>query len=221
MEDKYHGERVLVFERKLLDELGSFQGISTDVDRYLDAILNKRNNHFHLRYLAEMDESLQQIIPYVLFKAGDEIFSYVRGKNAGESRLVGNRSIGVGGHINPGDEVLFNKKEVSADRAVYLEAVIREIKEEVIVEERYEPKIIGLIKDESNAVGRVHFGIVHVCELTGPNVRKREQQITRAQFMKINELLGVRRKELETWSELALELLIETSDDEWVEEEEN
>jgi predicted NUDIX family phosphoesterase len=207
MEDKYRGERILVFERKLLDELGSFQGTTTDCARYLDEILDKQNNRFHLRYQAEQDETLKQIIPYVLFVCGNSIFSYVRGKQAGETRLVGNRSVGIGGHINPQDEMLFAGASRATDMQTYLEAVQREIDEEVVVEEDCIPEIVALINDDSNPVGRVHFGVIHICRLKGETVTKREQQITQSGFIPIEDLRGPRREELETWSALAVDLL--------------
>lgn len=209
MEDKYRGERVLVFNKSMLDELGSFNGISRGVEHYLNPILQKENNHFHLRYQAETDASLKQIIPYVIFCWKDQVFSYVRGKHAGESRLVGNRSVGIGGHINPQDEMLFAGASLATDRETYLEAVLREIDEEVIVDGAFEPKIVALINDDSNDVGKVHFGVVHVCFLDSPGVKKREQQITQAGFMPLEELAVKRREELETWSGLCVDLLIE------------
>jgi predicted NUDIX family phosphoesterase len=212
MEDRYKGERVLVFERTLLEELGAFHGCTGDWRHYLDRILDRRNNRFHLRHLAEDDPSLKQIIPYVVFRCGDQLFSYVRGKQAGEARLVGNRSVGIGGHINPVDEQnLFAAAGPSADRATYLEAVGREITEEVVVEGPFSPEIVALINDDSNAVGQVHLGVVHVCDLAGPFVRKREQQITQAGFVPIAELAGPRREELETWSALVVDFLIKSA----------
>jgi predicted NUDIX family phosphoesterase len=210
MEDKYHGERVLVFERELLENLGLFNGTTTNVDNYVDAIWDKKNNHFHLRYLAEQDESLKQIIPYVVFCNQDEVFSYVRGKQAGESRLVGNRSVGIGGHINPTDEMLFSEAKIATDRETYLEAVQREIDEEVVVDGPLNLEILALINDDSNSVGRVHFGVVHVCRLKDKGLRKREQQITQSGFIPLAELAGPRREELETWSRHAVDLLMET-----------
>lgn len=207
MDDKYRGERILVFERSLFEELGLFQGTTAEYERYLAPILKKQNNRFHLRYLAETDDSLKQIIPYVLFIHEEEIFSYVRGKQAGESRLVGNRSVGIGGHINPEDETLFGEADVSSDMETYLRAVRREIEEEVVVEGGYEPEIAALINDDSNPVGRVHFGVVHLCRLADKSIRKREQQITQSGFLPIAELAGPRRDELETWSQMAVDLL--------------
>jgi predicted NUDIX family phosphoesterase len=207
MEDKYRGELVLVFERTLLKELGSFEGTTPDTERYLDVILTKTNNHFHLRCEAEKDESLQQVIPYVLFCHEDEVFSYVRGKQAGEGRLIGNRSVGIGGHINPADEMLFAGNKVASDRQTYIEAVQREIEEEVVVEEAFSPEIVALLKDDSNPVGRVHFGVIHICQLEKKSIRKREQQITKSGFFKIEELAGPKWEELETWSQLCVTLL--------------
>ena len=207
MQDKYNGEQVLVFERAILDDLGIFNGTTADSERYLDVILNKKNNRFQLRYLAEEDESLKQIIPYVLFLCENELFSYVRGKQAGENRLIGNRSVGIGGHINPVDEMLFAGAEVATDRQTYIEAVKREIEEEVVVDEPLSPEIIGLLNDDSNPVGRVHFGIVHICRLSGKTVRKREQQITKSGFVPVAELAGPMWEELETWSQLCIDLI--------------
>ncbi|MBN2529935.1 MAG: hypothetical protein JXR76_26330 [Deltaproteobacteria bacterium] len=205
--DKYKGEKVLVFKRPLFEQLGYFNGTSGDTEKYMNEILKKGNNHFHLRIDAESDPSLKQLIPYVVFKYNNEVFSYVRGKKAGETRLVGNRSIGIGGHVNPIDRQTAQADDISEDMATYIEAVKREIDEEVIVESEFDPKIVALLNDDSNEVGKVHFGIIHVCELQGRHVKKREQQITESGFIKIADLAGPRRDELESWSQIAIDLL--------------
>jgi predicted NUDIX family phosphoesterase len=211
MEDKYNGEEVLVFPRILLTDIGYFNGSSPDAERYLKTILTRGNNHFHLRIKAETDPSLKQIIPYVLFVCGDQVFSYVRGKQAGETRLVGNRSVGIGGHVNPIDEQrdAAGGSHAEEDFPTYLKAVRREIDEEVVVEVDgpLDIEMIGLINDDSNPVGQVHFGVIHVCRLPVPRVRKREDQITQAGFVSIAELAGPRREELETWSQIAIDFL--------------
>ena len=63
----YQGEEILVISRQLFDELGAFQGIKTDVDGYLEAILDPANNFFMDRGEAEEDPSFKQLIPYALF----------------------------------------------------------------------------------------------------------------------------------------------------------
>jgi predicted NUDIX family phosphoesterase len=131
--------------------------------------------------------------------------SYVRGKRAGEARLVGNRSIGIGGHINPSDDMpLFN----TDFRETYLAAVDREVAEEVSVETSHTNHIVALLNDESNEVGSVHLGIVHYWVLDEPKVNKREQMITQMAFMTPAELQEV-KDTLETWSGLCVDHLAE------------
>src|SRR5436190_18265702 len=100
-------ENILVVRRPLIEELGMFQGLCFDVDRYLPALLARENNFFTPRAPAETNPALKQIIPYVLLVHAGRVFHYVRGKKSGEQRLVAKGSIGIGGHMNDGDEHLF------------------------------------------------------------------------------------------------------------------
>jgi predicted NUDIX family phosphoesterase len=194
-------EMVLCFSRTLLDEIGSFQGVRTDVSAYVPRILEAGNTHFVARAQAEDDPSQKQIIPYVLIKKGDTYLHYVRGKGSGEKRLVAKGSIGIGGHINHGDESLF-----LAGLEFYEEALQRELHEELRMEGHFRTRIVGLINDDSTPVGQVHFGIVHLCELADENVSKGEACITDLKFLAVPELLE-RRGQLENWSQLCLEII--------------
>jgi predicted NUDIX family phosphoesterase len=194
-------EMVFCFRRSLLDEIGSFDGICTDVSAYIPRILEAGNTHFVRRAEAENDPSEKQIIPYVLIKKGDAYLHYVRGKGSGEKRLVSMGSLGIGGHINHDDESLF-----LAGVEFYEEALQRELHEELRMDGRFETRVIGLINDDSTPVGRVHFGIVHLCELHDQNVSKGEACITDLQFLTLPELRA-RRDRMENWSQLCLELL--------------
>ena len=100
-------EQILGFPRVLFEQLGVFHGFSPDVERYLTAILDPKNNSFRLRAEAETDPGFKQIIPYVVITDGARVLHYVRGKKAGEQRLVAKGSIGIGGHINDEDHSLF------------------------------------------------------------------------------------------------------------------
>ncbi len=60
---KYDGEQILVVPRSLFDNLGSFQGLTTDTERYVPALLDPSNNFFMDREAAEEDPSHKQIIP--------------------------------------------------------------------------------------------------------------------------------------------------------------
>src|SRR5215472_6516143 len=122
-------ENVLVINRRLFDELGSFQGLNFDSGRYLKAILSRGNNLFLSRTKAEKDPTHKQIIPYVLLTHEDKVLHYVRGKKVGEQRLVAKGSIGIGGHMNDGDESLF-----ALDEAAYRAGVEREVNEEIKID---------------------------------------------------------------------------------------
>ena len=96
-------EQVLVVERKVIEQIGLFHGLMFDVDRYLDEIFASGVLRFMQRSQVENDPAYKQLIPYVIMTCDGKYLSYVRGKRAGETRLVSNRSIGIGGHINPID----------------------------------------------------------------------------------------------------------------------
>jgi predicted NUDIX family phosphoesterase len=197
-------EQVLVVERGVVEEVGMFHGLAFDVDRYLDKIFVPGVPRFMPRSAMETDPSFKQLIPYVIMSCDGKYLNYVRGKRAGETRLVAKRSIGIGGHINPidaDDSPLF---AYHFDN--YLTAVQREVAEEVAVEAGHTDKIVALLNDDSNDVGRVHLGVVHHWKLDSDKVSKIEQMITQMTFMTPAELEDV-KDSLETWSQLCLPLL--------------
>ena len=194
-------EQVLVIERAVLERAGMFQGLAFDVERYFREIFVPGVPRFMPRPQAEKDPSYKQLIPYVIMTHGGKYLSYVRGRRAGETRLVGNRSIGIGGHINPVDDMpLF-----SADSyETYLAAVEREVAEEVCVGAKHTDRVVALLNDDALEVGRVHLGIVHYWTLDAPNVTKREQMMTQMGFLAPAELHEL-RDTMETWSQLCLD----------------
>lgn len=191
-------ERVLCFDQGLLDRLGRFQGVSTDVNRYCRDLTSPENCAYVVREQAETDVQLKQLIPYVIIVCKDEVFRYQRGKRGGEGRLHALYSIGVGGHIAADDRLLFSKDSVG-----YADAMWREVWEEVEVASRYREHCVGLINDDSNDVGRHHFGVVHVMEVETPSVTKNESAIADFGFLPIAKAKASKR-EYETWSSLCL-----------------
>lgn len=194
-------EMILVVRRSLFDELGAFQGLNFEVERYLPAFLARQNNFFTDRAKAEKDPSLKQIIPYVLLVHEGRVLHYVRGKKAGEQRLVAKGSIGIGGHMNDTDEGLF-----AFDEAAYRAAVEREVGEELRLKTGYSDHMVALLNDDSNEVGQVHLGVVHVFQLESADVQKGEAMITELQFLD-REQLAARRDTMETWSQICLDHL--------------
>jgi predicted NUDIX family phosphoesterase len=195
-------EQVLVVERKVLEEVGTFHGLMFDVDAYLGRIFVQGVGRFMPRSQAETDPAYKQLIPYVIMGCDGKYLTYVRGRRAGETRLVGNRSIGIGGHINPVDNEapLFDTDL----RAMYRSAVEREVAEEVSLETGHTDAIVALLNDDSTEVGSVHLGVVHYWILDAPKVNRREQMMTQMTFMTPAELQDV-RDGMETWSQLCLD----------------
>src|ERR1700741_988664 len=138
-------ENVLVVRRSLFDELGAFDGLNFEPQKYLDAFLSRGNNFFLPRPEAEINPAYKQIIPYALIAFEDKLAYYVRGKKAGEQRLVAKGSIGIGGHMNESDESLF-----AMDEAAYRAGVEREVGEEISIETKFEDQIVALLNDDSN-----------------------------------------------------------------------
>lgn len=196
-------EQVLVIERALYEELGPFHGLTFEAERYLERLFAPGAARFMPRPQAEQDTAFKQIIPYVLMTCGGKFLTYVRGKRAGEGRLVGLRSMGIGGHINPQDDLsLFDPYET------YLAAVEREVAEEVDVQAPHEDNVVALLNDDSNEVGQVHLGVVHCWRLAEPLVSKREQMITQLEFLTPAELQAAAGT-METWSALCVAALAE------------
>jgi predicted NUDIX family phosphoesterase len=194
-------ENVLVVRRSLFDQLGSFQGLNFELAKYLDAFLSRGNNFFLPRPEAENNPAYKQIIPYALIAFGNSVVYYVRGKKAGEQRLVAKGSIGIGGHMNEGDESLF-----ALDEQAYRVGVEREVNEEIKIHTQFDDRIVALLNDDTTDVGRVHLGVVHVFKLAEPKVEKREAMITGLTFLTKEELVA-RRESLETWSQICVDSL--------------
>ena len=194
-------ENVLVIKRSLFDRLGAFQGLNFEPERYLETLLSRGNNFFLSRTAAELDPDYKQIIPYAILAHADRVLYYVRGKKAGEQRLVAKGSIGIGGHLNDRDESLF-----AWDENAYRAGVEREVNEEIRIGTTFDDRIVALLNDDDTEVGRVHLGVVHVFKLAQAKVDKREAMITNLEFLTQDELLS-RRDSLETWSQLCVDEL--------------
>ncbi len=164
-------ERVLCFERRLLEELGVFQGLSLEVDKYLPVVTSVSQMVYLNRSDAERDKRYKQLIPYVLVICDNKILRYRRGRGGQETRLHGLYSVGIGGHISEEDHELF-----STDRGGYREGMRRELREEVAIADLNEAAV-AVINDDSTEVGYVHFGVVHVMQVVNENVAGRRSGI--------------------------------------------
>ena len=197
-------EDVLVVPRSVLEQAGLFQGFCRDVEKYLPILLDPNQTRWMPREKAEEDPSFKQLIPYCLLAWSDpagvtQYFSYTRGGGQGETRLRTKRSIGVGGHIASTDGE-------HGDNASYEAGMLRELEEEVAISGDFTSRCVGLINDDATPVGSVHLGIVHIFDLQYPEVVSREADLLECGFQSSQDLVAD-RKQLETWSQIALEAI--------------
>ena len=192
-------ERVLCFPRKLLEDLGVFQGLSLDTEKYLPALTATDQVLYLNRSEAELDKRYKQLIPYVLILCQGKILRYRRGKGGQETRLHGLYSVGIGGHISEEDHGLFS------ERQGYQEGMRRELLEEVDIDEVVDATV-AVINDDSTEVGYVHFGVVHVVHVPDEKIVGRRSGILAPEFVPIADAV----KDLagyESWSRFCLENL--------------
>ena len=197
-------EHVLVVPTDLFHSLGYFQGFTADVDTYLDTLFDVENISYRPRPQMEQDPNFKQLIPYVIFRYIDDsgavsLYQYSRGGGSGEKRLVSKKSVGIGGHISQEDGD-------SKDADPYHDGMARELKEEVIIETPYVLKLVGLINDAETEVGKVHLGIVHICDVEAPRVRSNEEEIEGNGFQPVTELLD-NLEGFATWSSICHQAL--------------
>src|SRR2546425_13221371 len=94
-------EEILVVPRRMLIPK-PFRGFTrAGVEDYLLRV--REYGVFRPRAGVEEDASFKQIIPYLIVRHRGRLFLVQRSTEGGETRLHGKYSIGVGGHINPGD----------------------------------------------------------------------------------------------------------------------
>jgi predicted NUDIX family phosphoesterase len=185
-------EQVLVVPREALVPGDGWLGVRRgDLRQALEVVA--REGRFVRRGDAEEDPSHKQVIPYLVLRDGDRWFLMRRTRAGGDARLHDLWSIGVGGHLNPGD----------GDVAGGLR---REWAEELVAdfEPAYAP--VGLLNDDTTPVGSVHVGFVYVADAGGRPVAIRETDKLEGRFATTEEVAAV-RDGLETWSRLAFDAL--------------
>jgi predicted NUDIX family phosphoesterase len=185
-------ERVLVVPRSVVPDGASWYGLRTDgLEAALEVIAE--HGRFEPRAAMEIDPSFKQIIPYLVLRDGEDYFLMRRTRAGGDARLFDRWSIGVGGHIDPGDAGIAG-------------GLRREWHEELVAD--FEPAFTpyALLNDDTTDVGAVHLGVVVLAEAGGRPVHVRETDKLSGAFASPAEVAaGV--DHLETWSRIVFEAL--------------
>jgi len=189
-------EQVLVVRREDIFPDGAWHGFVTDdLERHQRVI--RESHFFKPRAEVENDSSFQQVIPYVVFRHGDRYLLTHRLRASSEKRLRKQYSLGVGGHINPGD--------LQGGDPI-IDGLKREWAEEVIYDGRFEANLLGLLNEESSPVSKVHLGVVFLVEGDSPNIQIRETNKLAGDLLTLDEM-RIHFLEMESWSQLVYERL--------------
>jgi predicted NUDIX family phosphoesterase len=185
-------EKVLVIPRAAIMADPGWHGVRTDgLDGF--AQLVALEGRYVERPAAEDDRSLKQVIPYLVLCDGPRTFLMRRTKAGADARLHDRFSIGVGGHLNPGDDGL-------------LGGLRREWDEELVADFVPDFRLVGLLNDDTTPVGAVHLGAVYVADSGGRHVTIRETDKLSGAFAARDEVEAVVDR-METWSRLVFEVL--------------
>jgi predicted NUDIX family phosphoesterase len=189
-------EQVLCVRRDDIFPDGAWHGFVTEnLERHQSVI--RERHFFKPRAEVEDDPSFQQIIPYVVFRHSDRYLLTHRLRASSEKRLRKQYSLGVGGHINPGD--------LEGGDPI-LDGLKREWAEEVTYEGRFEAKLLGLLNEESSPVSKVHLGVVFLVDGDSPVIQIRETDKLAGELLTLDEM-RIHFLEMESWSQLVYERL--------------
>lgn len=210
-------KQIMVIETNTLFGGLYFEGFKPENEfDYESRILNNfkymRRGHIneptdHSKGNAERDYLHKQPISYAVLVNPDlkQVFAYQRSSEDSkyaEKRLQVKWSWDVGGHIEEVDTENGNQIHSS---------LLRELGEKVNGVTNQKIKILGYINDDSNSIGKVHFGMLYVIETDSRKVEPNDPEMAEGRFRTIKELGNILASdnEIETWSEIALDPLRE------------
>ena len=189
-------EHVLCVRREDVFPDGAWHGfVDEGLDRFQRVI--RERSFFMPRAEVEDDPSYQQVIPYVVFRHRDRYLLTRRLRASTEKRLRQQYSLGVGGHINPGD--LEQGDPV-------MDGLKREFEEEVDYRAPWEAELLGLINDDSSPVSRVHLALAFLVEGSSPEIQIRETEKLAGELLTLEEM-RIYYLEMESWSQMVYDRL--------------
>ena len=189
-------EQVLCVKRNDIFPDGAWHGFVTEnLERHQEVI--REHHFFKPRTEVENDPAYQQIIPYVVFRHDDRYFLTHRLRASSERRLRKQYSLGVGGHINPGD--------LEAGDPI-LDGLKREWQEEVLYKGRFDARLLGFLNEDSSPVSKVHLGVVFLVEGDSPNISIRETEKLAGELLTLDEM-RMYYLAMESWSQIVYDRL--------------
>lgn len=191
-----HDEAILVVKRSHLfaTEADAWLGLrQVDFAHYIALIQN--NKEFLPRSVMETDPRYKQIIPYLVFNVDDRYFLMQRRSTASEIRLQNKYTLGIGGHIR--------HEDIGSNSL--MDWAQREFHEEVSYNGSFTIEPLGIINDDSNAVGQVHIGFALLLKGTSADISIKSE-LKSGRLVTLEECL-MHKEQLESWSAYIVEYL--------------
>jgi predicted NUDIX family phosphoesterase len=154
-----------------------------------------RHHTFLPREQIEEDEEWQQIIPYIVFFSEGLFLLLKRLSSSSERRLHHLYSLGLGGHINPAPQ-----------KDPLMAGFWKEWREEVEYNDGMATQLVGMIKDTSKQVSRVHLGLFYLVRGESPRIKvveERKMEATLLPLERIKEFYS----QMESWSQIVFDYL--------------
>ena len=191
-------EDVLCIHRRTVFPDGAWHGlVTTGLERVLRTI--RAAAEYRARALVEDDPSQQQVIPYCIVRHLDGSYLLTRRlRRSSEKRLHHLYSLGVGGHVNPGDGA-------AGDPVVG--GLLREWSEEIVCPAPATARLVAMLNDDTTPVSRVHLGLVFLVEPVEGQVGVRETDKLEGEALSL-EAMRRHYLNMESWSQLAYDDLL-------------
>lgn len=162
------------------------------------------SHSFRDREEAETNFQFKQVIPYIVVRHKDQYLVSQRTSQQQETRLHNLFSIGQGGHITVHDFSTGTHLDASDP---ILAGLMRELREEFTLGPEHGCNCIGLINDNSNEVGKVHFGLVYELRVSTPLLEVAEKGKHIADWGSVATVRSYYSR-MENWSKIVVDNLI-------------
>lgn len=195
LKQKYGFEIVMGVAQQFAETL--LKGMVTPrTDSNVFGVINTLGKHLtpKLRWEAEEDPTFKQIIPYVILRHTATGQLYATTRLGGDSRLRGQISLGLGGHMDEGEG--------------FINCLLRELNEEIgLVDSDIDSiQLYGYLNSDASEVDRVHLGIVYVVDTHRTNLVCLEEEKLTGAWFSLSSIDAFRKNGLlESWSEMVFD----------------